>query len=291
MGEKMIIKEFTKLSEQVIEEIRKLESVCKKQDKLTSDVFLDGSLNFNYDIKCSFLLYEDSILISVLIMFIPTQNEAEISGFTLPKYRRKGFFRKLLDKVIVELKIYGVPDILFVCEQQSLQGKEALKKVECNYDFTEYSLKYNRLNLLIPNCDLSKIQLYKPSVQDSQILIDLSRQIFNDSYKDAQSMVMKEFESDFRQQYLATLAGEFIGMGGISFENDGAYIFGFGITPKYQGKGFGKAMLKLMLDDLIKQNVDIIMIDVNSTNERAFNLYKKYGFKVQTAIEYYRKEI
>lgn len=291
MGEKMIIKEFTKLSEQVIEEIRKLESVCKKQDKLTSDVFLDGSLNFNHDIKSSFLLYEDNILISVLIMFIPTQNEAEISGFTLPKYRGKGFFRKLLDKAIVELKIYGVPDILFVCQEQSLQGKEAIKKLECNYDFTEYSLKYNRLNLLIPNCDLSKIQLYKPSVQDSQILIALSRQIFNDSYKDAQSMVMKEFESDFRQQYLAVLAGEFIGMGGISFENDGAYIFGFGITPKYQGKGFGKAMLKLMLEDLIKQNVDIIMIDVNSTNERAFNLYKKYGFKVQTAIEYYRKEI
>ena len=287
----MIIKEFTKLSEQEIQEIRKLESICKKHDKLTSDMFLDGSLNFNHDIKSSFLLYEDDILISILIMFIPTQNEAEISGFTLPNYRRKGYFRKLLDKASNELKIYGVPDILFVCEQKSLQGKEAIKKLEGNYDFTEYSLKYNKINYPVPNCDLSKIQLYKPSVQDSEILIALSRQIFNDSYKDAQSMVMKEFESEFRQQYLATLAGEFIGMGGISFEKDGAYIFGFGIAPKYQGKGFGKAMLKLMLDDLIKKNVDIIMIDVNSTNERAFNLYKKYGFRIQTAIEYFRKKI
>ena len=88
-----------------------------------------------------------------------------------------------------------------------------------------------------------------------------------------------------------SLDGEFIGMGGVSFEQDGAYIFGFGIIPKYQGKGHGKAMLKLMLKDLIEKNVEKIMIDVNSENEKAYNLYKKYGFEVQTAFEYFRIKV
>lgn len=287
----MIIKEYSKLSAQVIEEILKLESACKKQDKLTSNIFLDNSLNFNPNINSTFLLYEDTILISVLTMFVPTQNEAEISGFTLFKYRRMGFFKKLFKAACSELTKYGVHEVLFVCEKQSVQGRAVIKKLEGDYDFTEYSLKYNRAIVSNSDHELSRIKLHKPNIQEVEILVTLMQQIFNDSYKDAKCMVKNAFESKFRDQYLAVLDEEFIGVCGVSFESDGAYIFGFGIEPKYQGKGFGKDMLKLVLDDLIKKNVDVIMIDVNSTNERAYNLYKKYGFTVQTAIEYYRKEI
>lgn len=286
----MIIKEFSKPSEEEIKEIRQLESICKEYDKLTGEIFLDSSLNFNSDIKSLFLVYEDNKLISLLLMFIPTQDEAEISAFTIPEYRRRGFFKALLAKAINELKKYEVPDILFVCEPQSLDGKAVIEKLEANYDFTEYSLKYNKLNAK-PDQYFNKIELYKPTLQDSKTLIHLSQQIFNDSYENAESMIMKEFESKFRQQYLGVINGEFIGIGGISFEQDGAYIFGFGIIPKYQGKGFGKAMLKLMLKSLVEQNIEKIMIDVNSENETAFNLYRKYGFEVQTAFEYFRKKI
>ena len=49
-------------------------------------------------------------------------------------------------------------------------------------------------------------------------------------------------------------------------------------------------MLKLLLKDLIEQNIEKIMIEVDSENEKAFNLYKKYGFEIQTAFEYFRKK-
>lgn len=286
----MIIKEFSKASEEAIKEIKQLESICKKHDKLAGDIFLDSSLNFKPDIKSLFLLYEDNKLISLLLMFIPTQSEAEISGFTLPEYRQKGYFKALLTKASNELKKYEVQDILFVCEPQSLDGKAVIKKLEANYEFTEYSLKYNQLNIAYQNQYLNKIVLYKPRLQDSKILINLRQQIFDDSYENAESRVIKSFESQCRRQHLAVLDREFIGIGGISFEQDGAYIFGFGIIPKYQGKGFGKAMLKLMLKDLIEQNIEKIMIEVNSENEKAFNLYKRCGFEVETAFEYFREK-
>jgi len=285
----MIIRDFSKASEEAIKEIRQLESICKKHDKLVGDIFWDSSLNFEPDMKSLFLLYEDNKLISLLLMFVPTQSEAEISGFTLPEYRKKGYFKALLTKASNELKKYEVQDILFVCEPQSLDGKAVIKKLEANYEFTEYSLKYNKLNIAYQNQHLNKIALYKPSLQDSKILINLRQQIFDDSYENAESRVIKSFESQCRIQHLAILDREFIGIGGISFEQDEAYIFGFGIIPKYQGKGFGKTMLKLMLKNLIEQNIEKIMIEVNSENERAFNLYKRCGFEVETAFEYFRK--
>jgi len=152
-------------------------------------------------------------------------------------------------------------------------------------------LKYNQLNAIHPNQYSHKVELYKPDLQDSKILIDLRQQIFNDSYKDDETMVTKNFESQFRHQYLLIYDKEFVGIGGVSSEQDVAYIFGFGIMPKYQGKGFRKVMLELMLKDLIEQDIKKIMIDVNSENAKAFNLYKKYGFEVQTEFEYFRKKV
>jgi ribosomal protein S18 acetylase RimI-like enzyme len=286
----VIIKEFSKASEEAIVEIRKLEAICKNHDKLMGDIYTDSYLNFNPDIKSIFLLYEDNKLIGLLLMFIPTQKEAEISCFVLPEYRRNGYFKALLAKASNELKKYEVPDILFVCEPQSLDGKAVIKKIEANYDFTEYSLVYNKLNNTYHNQYLNKIELNKANLQDSKILIDLRQQIFNYSYEDSESMIIKAFETQYRQQYLAVLDGEFIGMGGVSFEEDGGYIFGLGIIPEYQGKGFGKAMLELLLKDLIEENIEKIMIEVDSENENAFNLYKKCGFEIETAFEYFRKK-
>jgi len=128
----MIIKELVKASEEVIKEIRQLEIACKDYDKLTGDIFLDSSLNFNPYMKNIFLLYEDDKLVSLLTMFIPTQTEAEISSFTLPKYRQKGYFKALFVKASNELKKYEVQDVLFVCEPQSFSGKAVIKKLKAS---------------------------------------------------------------------------------------------------------------------------------------------------------------
>lgn len=287
----MIIKEISKVSEELMQEIRQLEAICKKHDNLRQDIFLDSSLNFNPDIKSLFLLYEDNKLISLLFMFIPTSDEAEISGFTRPEYRKNGYFKSLLDRAVNELKKYNVPDILFTCEAQSSDGKAAIKRLNADYDFAEYTLRYNKLHDEYSNKYLNKIELHKANREDTKTLVNISQQIFHDSYENAESMVMKAFECQFRQLYIVVLDGEAIGKGGISFEDEGAYIFGFGIIPKYQGKGFGKASLQLMLKELAEQKIEKIVIEVDSKNESAFNLYKKCGFEVQTSYEYYRRRV
>lgn len=78
-------------------------------------------------------------------------------------------------------------------------------------------------------------------------------------------------------------------MGSVSIENDEASIFGLGIAPQYQGKGFGRELLNLIAADLKNKGIENITIEVDSTNKNAFNLYKKFGFEVETSFDYYRK--
>lgn len=287
----MIIKSCNKASEEVIKDIRELEVICKEHDGIKEDIFLDKSINFNDNMESLFLLYEYNKLISLISMFVPTQSEAEISAYTLPEYRQKGYFKELLIKAVDELQKYSVLDILFVCESQSVNAKEVIKKLEAKYDFTEYLLSYNKLNADMKHEIINSIELQKANLKDTKTLINISQKIFNDSYEDAESMITKAFNSQTREQYIAVAGNINVGMCSVSFEGKEASIFGLGILPEYQGKGYGKYMLNLLVRNLVQRNIDNILIEVDSTNKRAFNLYKNHGFDIEVAFDYYRKRI
>jgi len=61
--------------------------------------------------------------------------------------------------------------------------------------------------------------------------------------------------------------------------------FGISILKEYRGKGLGKLLMKLVLDEAIKNlhNLRLITLGVFATNELAIRLYKSFGF-----IEYGR---
>ena len=287
----MLIKKFNEPNEEIIKEIREVELICKEHDKINGSIFLDTSINFNSEIKSLFLLYDNSVLVSLISMFIPTNDEAEISAYTLPEYRQKGYFRILLDEAIKEITKYNIPDLIFVCEPQSNDGKGAIEKLKSEYDFTEYLLRYSGSLNDMKSLQIPEVKLYEAKKEDLEAIINLSQDIFNDSYDDAKSMITKSFESENRIQYIAMLDEKLIGMGSASFENDEASIFGLGVSPQYQGKGFGGAILKLVLTDLNNRGSKNITIEVDSTNKNAFNLYRKCGFEVETSFDYYRKRV
>lgn len=287
----MIIKKLNKLNNHIMEEIREVERSCKEYDKLEGNLFLDTSLNFNQEIEGNILLYEEKKLVSFITMFIPTSEEAEISAYTLPEYRQRGYFKRLLTEAIEEIKKYKIQDLVFVCEPQSVDGIETIKKLKVELEFTEYFLRFKDLS---EKRELSKnrsLKLYKAKPEDIENIISLSQDIFENSYEDARNIIIRTFEADSRLQYIAKLDEVLVGMGTVSFENDEASISGLGISTQYQGKGLGRDMLGLILSELKREGAENITIEVDSDNEVAFNLYKKCGFEAEASFNYYRKRI
>lgn len=287
----MIIKELSSLSKDLIEEIRNVEAICKKFDGLDGDIFLDTSFNFNKEIKSVFLIYEEDKLISLIFLFIPTRNEAEISAFTLPEYRNKGYFNKLYTRAIEELKKYGIHEILLVCETKSSVGKIVVNKLNSNYDFTEYFMKYPNLCMQDDSKRRFFWELVTPGLEDLDSLITMSRIIFNESYEDSKDMILNTFESRNRLQYAVIFKNNYIGMASVCFEEEQVSIYGLGILPEYQGKGLGKELLLMLLKDLEKRGHKNITLEVNSKNQKAFKLYKDNGFLIDTSVDYYRKSV
>lgn len=286
-----MINSFNNIDEALEEEIRQVYLACKEYDGLKGSISLDSELNFNKNTNNIFLLYDDNKLISFLFMFIPTGHEVEISAFTLPEYRRKGYFGRLLLEAEKEIKKYDIKSILFVCESQSISGKEMIKSLGAHHDFTEYFLRYDKLNFPVDMYYSCKIELFTPNIKDLESLCQVSMLIFNESYEDAESMIKSSLNSRDRKAYAALLGEKMIGMGFASFENGEVTIHGFGILPEFQGRGFGKELLLLIMRDLLQNGCENITLEVDSNNLKAFELYKRNGFEVEVAYDYYRKGV
>ena len=57
-------------------------------------------------------------------------------------------------------------------------------------------------------------------------------------------------------------------------------VFGITITQKYRGKGLGKLLMKLTLEEALNNlpKLKIITLEVFAENEKAINMYKNFGF-------------
>lgn len=288
----MIVKKSGRLEEDIIKELRKIEKVCKKHDNIIRDINLDSSLNFNQEINHTFLYYsDDRKLIGFLYMFVPTSEEAEVQGYILPKYRKKGYFKELLKEAENELKKYDVDEILFVLEFNPQLAKTNLDGIDAEYEFTEYSMEYVGKLSSLKSLETIDMEILEATEKDLEELVEVSKKAFGENEEEAKGYITKSLKADNRIQYKVLYKGACIGLAGVYLEQAEATIFGLGILPEHRGKGLGKQVLKSILIELGNKNIDEILIDVDSNNEVAFKLYKQMGFDVEVAFDYYRRKI
>lgn len=80
-----------------------------------------------------------------------------------------------------------------------------------------------------------------------------------------------------------------VGYGQIITDNNKAYIVNFGILQEYRNKGFGKVLLKYLLNRCYLLNYKEIYLKCNEKNSNALNLYKSMGFMhCDTTYELYK---
>ena len=61
---------------------------------------------------------------------------------------------------------------------------------------------------------------------------------------------------------------------------DECHLLNFAISPEYQGKGFGKLLMRAVIAYTKQIGSSYIVLEVRRSNIRAINLYRKFGFEV-----------
>ena len=290
----MNIEKLHQLKEEQKIEVKTLVNNCLKADGLNRELYLDNDINLYENLDSFYLLYDQKQLVSVLTILQMNEREVEVSGYTLPDKRKKGYFEALLDVAEDEVLDFGINYIQFVIEPNSSSGKMAASSLEASYTKSEYLLS---------------LKLEDYTKKHSEFLLDLKfmvspltyrgimqaayihSEIFNNELEESEKLMQNVLDTNTMVCYCAKLGDELIGICNVNYGKEKASIFGYGILPKYQGKGYGIGLINYVLRQLIEEKITEVTLQVSSNSKKAMKIYDYLGFQVISQYDYYGYDI
>lgn len=276
--------ETIKLTKQKKKDISELIRICNEVDNLHGSPFLEQSLNYYLDIPCFFFYYEGEKLVSFLSLFFSCINEVEVSAYTHPEYRQKGYFSALFSKASTFFNSLSIEYILFMAEPHCMSSIKTLSCLHAEYLYSDYSMTLFRNSPYISSS--SDFSLLYATESDLQTLSCIHAEAFNLPKDISYEFFTTTFSQDSVLCYKYLLKDTIIGFCNVQSNKSSLSLFGICIQKKYQNLGYGKLMLELLLNNLLLLQKPI-QLEVNSSNIAALHLYQKLGFSTTICFDSY----
>ncbi|MCM3781877.1 GNAT family N-acetyltransferase [Neobacillus mesonae] len=282
MKEYEIIKMENFSSDQV-ERIRRLEEICKTNDRSGLRVGVESLKAIGGDE--AYLCSINDQLIGFISWYTSDGTEANINGMVHPDFRCQGAFNALLKRVAFEMQVKQIQSCRFRVPSNSEPGAGFIKHLGASFHTSEFSMNLTQLQENLLNC--SAISLRLAEEPDLHFMVTCSSQAFGDSESWTRSYFARTKEPE-RVNYIALDGLTPIGMIRVKYLNEHtAVIHDLCVLPSQQGKGFGREILVGAVQLILEQHCSTIRLGVVTSNRRALNLYLSIGFEVSTVFHYY----
>lgn len=286
----MVIKKVNKLNKKQIKDVMELLTQCRAEEPTTITPTLTNEGNFDPDLPCMFLCEENGYLISFVSIYMPSPYYGEVVGFTFPAARQRGYFMKTW---LEALKTLGPHiedmEIMFLTDGKSPSALKTFEALKMHYEYSEYvmakDIVYNDKGL-----KLTAKQLDAHDPADANAIFMMHTNIFADGKSETLTF-LESTKQEFAQNFLAVRNdGKPVGIFHIALDGDRVFLFGVGVLPHYQGRGYGKQIVQLAMNQC-GETFKSMGLQVSSLNEEAVGLYKSCGFKEVSRLDYYFDEM
>lgn len=286
------------LTAEQLNDINKLEALCREKDCLCGSLFLTPELNDNPEIPCFFLMYDnsDGKLAAFLSLFIPSAETAEVSACTHPAMRRRGCFNVLLKSARNVLLQYGISRLCFVTEPSSETAAAVLARLSATYAYSEYFMMYSNagasarrtLGDITGNAASAPYRLIPADSAALNRHINIHSAAFNNTAPESRAFITEIFsEAAYKRFSFCDSHGRILGCCYADVSGSKAVIFGVCISPKAQGQRLGQLMVSMLINDYLLPCGKPIILEVSSQNAKAVHIYQKLGFTVASQFDYW----
>lgn len=264
---------YKSLSSSIVEEIKQLERDVKAFDGVSLKLELDYKLQYLQDESHinEILCYEANHLVGYLGI-LSFGSAAEISGMVHPNYRRQGIYKRLLSEAMGVLRQRKISQVLLLADEKSKSGRICIEHLGGSYRNSEFEMTYTPTALEL----LGLIQLTPAASTEVDVIGEIDAACFEESH-----------ESISENTYIARVDNQIVGKSRLEVVEGEGGIFGLGILPRYQGNGYGKALLEASIHRLEQLGSKRIYLQVVTDNQNALNLYRKTGFVVDYQMNYF----
>lgn len=270
------------------EEVRDLENLCRKTDKIQGGISLkpeDAEENPVY-----YMGYEDELLAGFAIMYFMPGRKAEVCGYVHPEYRRRAVYKKLLGAIKKEAGRARLAESYVVHEPfPSDQFAAFAEEGHLRYMHSEYLMEWKYSYPLLPTNTLTVLPVAEDSMQPAAELLNGA---FLLEPGEAEGRIRLFLEEGY-EYYSVWEQKALVGIFGLAFGEESVYLFDFAVDGDSQGRGVGKAMMKELIRLVQAKSAENgipdkkIRLQVGSKNETAFRFYQKNGFQVVSQRDYY----
>ena len=277
------IKEFTELTEKDKASIRELIDDCIRYEQLELAV-----PDLDEEDGTAYLYYQSSKnpkLISVLFCY-DLEDYLEVSAFTSPAHRCQGAFTSLFQKL---MEGYEETPVCFYPDGNSYDALMTMEVLDCEYSGTEHLMRLEHRPEMAGDAAIAEnnatVTLYPATKDDLLALVAVHSAAFDMEKEDSIAFLEQSFDTGETIWCIAA-GGIIVGLVLTSIQPDQTNLYGLAIHPEYQGKGYGRDAVNVLLQ---KPEITFpVTLHVTEENEAAFKIYKGIGFvTTQELMEYW----
>lgn len=266
---------------------------CKLQDATTITPNLTSETNFDPELPCFFLCYEQDYLISFISIFMPTPYYGEVVAYTFPAARNRGYFMKTWLEALNVLGPHTEEmEIMFVTDGKSPDALATLAALQCHKEYSEYVMDH----LIVENDKATQLYL-KPldpvnNVGDANAVFMMHTNMFVEDRNETVTF-LNSVKQEFVNTFLAVRKHDDkpVGILHLALDGDRVFLFGLGVLEHYQRRGYGKQMVQLAMNSCTGGEYINMGVQVSSLNDAAMALYRSCGFREVSRLDYYYDEI
>ncbi len=251
-------------------------------------------------IPLDFLFYQDDTLVGYLALDNHGDEVNELTGTIHPSYRRQGIFTKLLQAATAESRQVGARRLVLVSDKASPSAQAFIHVIRASYDISEHEMILTHFQPRQAFDD--RLSVRQATMRDVEAIALVQAESFQQPLERTRRRADYWLQQPTCQLYLATFGEESVNCGEPVaslrvMHNEyepGRYasgIYGFGVRPAYQRRGYGRQLLEEVILMLQKQSTHAIILDVDTDNTHAFALYSSCGFETRATYDYYYIDI
>lgn len=278
-----VITHLEHLDQQTIEALEGLASTCQQEDGNKIAIYTDLLANQRPK-PSSLLYYKEDQLIGFAAAFFFEHDTAEISLLVHPKYRKKGYGKRLLNTLLHSISASRAVSTLTFSTPHDLYNQTLIKR-GLKYQGSEYDMQYQ----VTQPCalDLQDLSIRVATFMDMEILCLIDQTCFPSTH----AYSVYRFETLLARNdntiYVASYQNKVIGKAHLTWNKKMARLSDIAILPSMQNQGFGKKIIVYCINQALKIPQPNITLSVETHNKNALTLYQNIGFHITSALDYW----
>lgn len=194
--------------------------------------------------------------------------------------------KKLIEKAVSIANTYNAGKILL--GERNPEQLKILEKLGLHNSYRSIKMNLEDVSLKTSCLDLI------PLTHDNK---EKYLKIFNDSFNDMPHGSCLDINGveeyinktdNFNHYFIVSKNDTLVGFINCTIE-DGEGSFDIGLCKEYRGLGYGKSLLETAINLLNNKKVEKICLIVIEKNSKAYNMYKKRGFKEESTLSHWIK--